>query len=160
MAENKNKRDRAFLMEVDATKTYEQLVNDGKYDRTDPCIKSRNFPIRNISRRTSLFKLFFFSEDMSSEEIIRGMKRGGYKPATIEEHLVFGVKRPELQKKFNIIALGSIHNEYVPSLCFHRDTDARMLNLVVCKGKWRSYLVSENCFLAVRKNFRIFKRKK
>lgn len=150
---------RAFTMEVNGAEDYEKLKADGNCAHVDPGIKSKNLPIWDVSKRTGLFKPFFFNENKSSEEIILSMKRKGYRPATIEDQFTLAAKNPELQKMFNIIALGSMHKNRVPSLCFDRCTDARMHNLVPCKGKWSSFKVSENGFLAVRKNFRVFKRK-
>ncbi len=164
MPKNINKREHAFLMEVNGAEAYEKLKADGNYGLIDPDVKPKNFPIRDISKRTSLFKLFPIDHDMSSKEIFIMMKKDGYQPTVIEELLSLGIKKPELQKEFNIFALGSVHNEYVPALSvddYNFDNkDVRILGLGVNDTEWLSHPVHKNRFLGVRINFRIFKNKK
>ena len=49
-----------------------------------------------------------FGKRIPFEGIISEMDKVGYKPATIWDLLGFAIKEPELQKKFHIVALGSL----------------------------------------------------
>jgi hypothetical protein len=97
-----------FQLEIDGTKTLEQMIADGKYDWKNSDINEKNFPIKDKTKRTATIELFHFVKDISSENAIKAMAKEDFRPATIEELLALGAKQPELQKEFPIIALGSV----------------------------------------------------
>ncbi len=101
----------SFEIEVDGTKTLEQLIADGRYDWKSSDIKKKNFPIKNETKRTATIELFHFGKNISSEDAIKEMEKEGFQPATIEELLALGAKHPDLQREFPIIALGSVWHD-------------------------------------------------
>jgi len=113
-----------IMLTIDYTKTLEQAIAVGKYDRADSDITAKNFPIfpEMVGKKVDVFvKLFHFNRDISSGEAISEMDKGGYRPATSMELLVLGYQYPELQRQFPIVALGSVLRHaslgrYVPYL--------------------------------------------
>jgi len=100
---------------VDYTKTLEQAIADGKYDKKNENINDKNFPVspKMIGKKIEVSaKIFPFNCQTSSEDVIFEMSKVGYRPATLMELLVLGCLYPELQRQFTIIALGSIQLTY------------------------------------------------
>ena len=97
-----------LLVEVDGTKTIEQLIADGKYDWKNSDVNQKNYPVANITKRTTEIELFHFNRSISSDGTKKEMDKAGFRPATIEELLTLGSSNPELQRQFPIIALGSV----------------------------------------------------
>ncbi len=129
----------SFEIEVDGTKTLEQLIADGKYDWKNSDIKKKNFPIKIETKRTATIELFHFGRNISSEDAAKEMEKEGMRPATIEELLALGAKHPDLQREFPIIALGSVWQDFfgnrgVPGLCL--GDDGRSLSLDDWGGDW------------------------
>ena len=96
---------------VDYTKTVEQAITDGNYDWKNDDIIVKNFPIspEMIGKKVEVTtKLFHFNCDISSNDVISEMDKGGYRPATLMELLALGILFPELQRQFSIVALGSV----------------------------------------------------
>ena len=140
-----------FEIEVDGTKTLEQMIADGKYDDKNSDINKKNFPIKDATKRTVTIELFHFDRNISSEDAVKEMKKEGFRPATVEELLALGADQPKLQREFPIIALGSVWRVFygfrcVPSL--NLDGDDRELNLPYWSHGWFG-----SCrFAAVRNN--------
>lgn len=93
-----------------------ELIAAGKYDWVNEKITEVNFPMPegfNLSLEPKLYfdlepRLYHFNRDISSEDVIKEMKKDGFRPATIWNLLDYGAKNPELQKSFMIFALGSV----------------------------------------------------
>lgn len=106
------KGDVFFDLVVDYSRSLKDSIAAGSYDWVNKDITEENFPAEKDERgkKKVTFRpfCFNFNPDIKSEEIIRKMKDEGYRPANIRELLAFGEANPELQKKFRIIALGSI----------------------------------------------------
>lgn len=105
-----------FKVEVDGTKTLEQMIADGKYDQDKFgfCKEQPSFDITNKTKRTEIIKLFYFDKNkkgmsqMYSQHIEMSMKKKGFRLSTVEELLALGAQYPALQRKFPIIAFGSL----------------------------------------------------
>ncbi len=98
-----------FTILVDETKMVEELVFEGKYDRSNSDVVSKNFPCpKNGTKDNKNIVLFHFGKMMTSEQVIAKMDREGYRPATVHELLALGACHPDLQRQFPIIALGSV----------------------------------------------------
>ena len=138
---------------VDYTKTVEQAITDGNYDWKNDDIIVKNFPIspEMIGKKVEVTtKLFHFNCDISSNDVISEMDKGGYRPATLMELLALGTLFPELQRQFPIVALGSAWRDvdnlrYVPFLGV--DASRRRLYLYLFDDDWLTIC----CFLGVRK---------
>jgi len=98
--------------------TYKQVVNydlsvkellkAGKYDWQNEDITDKNFPSTEKGEKEVEFGMFHFKRGISSEDAIAEMKKAGYRPSTMKELLSFGKNNPDLQRKYPIIALGSV----------------------------------------------------
>lgn len=98
-----------FMILVDETLSVEEAVEAGNFGWSDENIVSKNFPKpANGKKSEKEVVLFHFNKSMSSEAAIAEMDKVGYRPATIWELLGLAVKEPDLQRKFPIIALGSV----------------------------------------------------
>jgi len=98
-----------FTVLVDETLSVEEAVKLGSFDRSNENITSVNFPKPASGQKLEKeVVLFHFGRNMSSEAVIAEMDKAGYKPATIWDLLGLAVKEPDLQRKFPILALGSV----------------------------------------------------
>lgn len=103
--------DNEIILNVDYTKTVEQTIADGKYGWVNKDITVKNFPTspEMIGKKVEVFaKLFHFNNRISSDYAISEMDKAGYRPATLMELLTLGILFPELQRRFPIVALGSV----------------------------------------------------
>lgn len=109
-----------IILNIDYTKTIEQVIADGNYDWGNSNINAKNFPIspemtgKKVEVST---KLFHFNKDISSDNAISKMDKDGYRPATLMELLVLGFLFPELQRQFPIVALGSVWHNALDDRC-------------------------------------------
>lgn len=93
-----------------------------------------------------IMTLFHFGKKLLSEEVIAEMNAKGYRPATILELVAFARVNPNLQRQFQIAALGSVKENYAPYL--HKISMRRTLRKRwIIEKKW----CASSRFLAVRK---------
>lgn len=102
---------RVLNIVVDYTRHLDDMIAAGAYplNRSDK-ITENNFPrlAREWGRRNVGFKLLRFDRTVKLDEVNREMEAEGGIHATVRELLAFGAANPELQRKFTIVALGSI----------------------------------------------------
>ena len=124
-----------FPVTVDYTQTLDQMIAAGKYDSVNSDITDKHFPSPSIptglppstgsgqaTKAEIKLELVPFNRTIGSNEAIQKLEQQGLRPATIHELLVFGATYPEEQRKFPVVALGSVwqywyDNRYVPYLC-------------------------------------------
>ncbi len=149
-----------YHVTIDPAKTLAQMIEAGKYDYAHPVIHEKNFPSEtstgNGPYRTAptdiSLVLVHFNKAMKTREIEAELDRRGLRTATLAELLALGAKRPELQRQFPLIALGSSWVgpdglRRVPCLVGNDDGRDLRLGWGDPDGKWR-----EDCrFVAVRK---------
>ncbi len=127
---------------IDYSRTLQEMINAGNYGWTNSNITEKHFPLptelngKNVPVST---KLFHFNRSISSTDATSEMDKAGYRPATLAELLALGEVNPELQKKFPIVALGSVWRDAsdgrdVPVLDF--DGNRRKLYLVWFDDGW------------------------
>jgi len=141
-------------LSIDYTKTVEQVIADGNYNRENSDVTSKNFPIspEMIEKKVEVStKLFHFNRNISSEDVISEMDEAGYRPANLMELLVLGASfpelqgqfsTPELQGRFSTIALGSVwHDAYDGRHVPYLDVNGsrRELDLDHFDGAWSVY---------------------
>ena len=139
-----------FTVSVDETQTIEEAVAAGKFDWSHHEINSKNFPkLTDGQKSEKEVVLFHFEKKMHAEEIATEMDKAGYKPASVWDLLGLAVKKPDLQKEFPVVALGSVctisRNRFVTFL--DEDSTGRKLTLDYVGGAWNS----GSRFAAVRK---------
>jgi len=93
---------------VDYSLTLEQMIALGQYDWKNDDITAKNFPVNGEGKKEITVELVKYESGMSSEAILADLDKNGLRPATHEELLAFGAAFPELQRKFPIVALGSV----------------------------------------------------
>ncbi|MEK7645318.1 MAG: hypothetical protein AAB391_03310 [Patescibacteria group bacterium] len=141
---------------VDYSQALEVMVAAGNYDWTNDGITPKCFPIVGEGKVEFEDALFHFDKDVSSAaaiaQICAADPANPWEPAKIENILAYGAKNPEEQRKFPIIALGSVAEvrggRRVPYL--GGDGSVRSLDLGWFDGGWGA----NDRFLAVRKKSR------
>lgn len=141
---------------VDYGLTLEQMIAAGKFDWLNNDINSDQFPVQGEGNEEYETKLFNFDDNISSENAVRRIKEADpanpWESAKIEHLLAFGTKYPEEQRKYPILALGSVGSpsffgkRNVPYL--YRRVTGRSLHLDWWNNEWHPIYR----FLAVRKN--------
>jgi hypothetical protein len=84
-----------------------EMIAAGRYDWVNSDITAKRFGPETLSLGQEP-KLFHFDRDISSEDAIAEMEKQGYRPATLGDLLKFGAENSEEQRKFPIVALGSV----------------------------------------------------
>lgn len=100
--------DQVFTIVVDYSRSFKDSINAGRYNYVNRDIIEKYFPLANneCGRMERIFKLYHFNKEVDSDDAIRQMNEDGCLPATPQELLAFGEANPELQRQFQIIALG------------------------------------------------------
>lgn len=142
-----------IILTVDYGLTLEQMIAAGNYDWKNDDLTDKRFPIKGEGVQEFEACLIHPNRSISSEDCIQLIKDADktnpWQPAETEHLLAFGAKYPEEQRKFPIIALGSVGKvvgaRYVPYL--RKGGSERDLDVDWFDGGW-----SADCrFLAVRK---------
>jgi hypothetical protein len=126
------------------------MIVNGKYDWRNNGINAKNFPVNGSGKQSFELTLVHFDKRMSSEAVLKEFDKMSMKPAKLEELLAFGSTYKEEQRKYPIVALGSVWRSSggrrgVP--CLSSCSDGRDLNLSWFVNVWHeSYR-----FLAVSK---------
>jgi len=125
------------------------MIAAGRYDWVNSDITEKRFPMPKDFVLGAEPKVFHFDRDISSEKAIALMDADGYRPATIFDLLDYGAKNPEEQRKYPILALGSVALIYGDRCVafLHRDDSERHLDLFWFDFGWSAFCR----FLAVRK---------
>lgn len=137
-------------IKVDYNQNLESMIVDGQYDWKDSGITADRFSINGDGLVEVETILFHFDHSIYSEEAKLLIEEAGWKVAKIEHVLAYGAAYPDEQKKYPILALGSVGevlgSRYV--LVLGWDGSERGLRLSYCVGAW-----NDHCrFLAVRKS--------
>jgi len=139
-----------LTLSVDYSRSLETMIAAGHYDWKNDDITAKRFPV--VGKGVEQFEatLFHFNRNVSSEQAVEAIKKAdGWEPGKIEHLLAFGEKYPEEQRKYPIIALGSVArvggDRDVP--CLSRRGAGRGLHL----PWWGSGWDDRYRFLAVRK---------
>jgi hypothetical protein len=129
------------------------MIAAGRYDWKNGDITAKRFPIEGKGTVEFEAVLIHFNRNISSENAKKQIEEAGYEAAKTEHVLSFGANYPEEQRKFPIVALGSVAGvggrRHV--LFLGRGDSGRGLDFDWWFGDWGS-----DCrFLAVRKVSRI-----
>lgn len=143
-----------IYLAVDCGRTLEEMIAAGKYDWKNDDITSKNFPITGTGKDEWEFELVHPNRDISTTDAQKETAKGSdpanpWMDAKIEHLLAYGEAFPETQRKFPIVALGSVAevdgDRYVPYL--REDASERDLSLRWIGRAWNSRFR----FLRVRK---------
>lgn len=103
--------DEIWEIAVDHGKSFEQLLEEGKYFKGVSYDDVKRFPSRKKTKVTVEMHLLVFEREVTSEEAINEMSARRLRPATIKELLVFGPKLHLSGYDVNVppvVALGSV----------------------------------------------------
>lgn len=101
-------KNNTFRIQVDYDLSVEKAVKAGKYNWEDDDINDKNFPSKHSGSAEIDIQLIHFNKGMSSEDVLKELDKMGLRPAELPELLALGAKYPYEQRKYPIIALGSV----------------------------------------------------
>lgn len=159
-----------YEIEVDYNLTFEEMLAAGKYDLRKcpwqswdiPSVTASTFPMpKDKERRFSLGRhravcklevtLFHYNKATKHEEVETDMRERGFRIPKIEEELAFGAKFPDFQRRFPIVALGTVgsttlHDSGLGYVFLHDHKGQRMIAGIATGGNFGETVR----FLAVR----------
>jgi len=142
-----------YKITIDYSRTLTKMIEAGKYYQVDEDFTPDNFPAK---RRSGVEKievvLVHLGYMATTHKVLTELDRHGFRPATLPELLSLGAAKPGLQRKFPIMALGSVWQDPCGDKCapiLYLEGSERYLCLWVNRSgrRW----VPEVRFLAVRK---------
>lgn len=108
LGNHKEQKENLFLVSINYDLSVEAMVRAGDYDYQNSDITERNFPSEEKGTRELELHLVHFNRVMSSDDVKRELAKLGLRPATLKELLAFGALYKEEQRKYPIVALGSV----------------------------------------------------
>lgn len=128
-----------FPLVVNWARPIEDLVSEGHYDDVTRNMLRAGLEVPEIGFDRIEGDLVSFTRRSSTDDILRALDRVDMRPAKFRELLVFGIKHPDIQREFAIVALGSI-SRFRGKDCLaylHGDRYGRTLVLGVAGDGWR-----------------------
>lgn len=132
--------DLTFTVTVDRFRTVAEAVKAGNYDRANANIHDQSFPFTRsgVKEETEII-LLHFGKAMTLEQVLVEMEKRGLRSADIMEILSIGEQKPELQRQFTIVELGSPWQYPFGDkgvVCLNGRGPERELNLLQHEGDW------------------------
>jgi hypothetical protein len=97
-----------YTVTVNYDLSLEEMIAAGRYDWKHYDITAERFPLQGEGQVEVEITLVHIGRDMSTDNVLKELDARGLRSAKIEELLALGADQPELQRKFPIIALGSV----------------------------------------------------
>lgn len=146
----------AFTVTVNYGRSLRNSVKAGKYDWSNRHITAERFPSKRTGTANVEIILVKFENKMGFDDSVREIDNRGLRPVELPELLAFGGKYPNVQKRFPVVALGSVwhHPNGFRDIPFlNRCDDERTLDLCSCVYDWdpHSWFASLFRFAAIRK---------
>lgn len=129
-----------FTVVIDYGLSLSEMIKLGKYDWVNNDITENHFPVKGVGKKEIVIELVHFNLILNSEDAIKEMTERGLRSATIEELLGLGAAYPDIQRKFPIVAIGSVWqgpdsgDRYVP--CLNESASERDLHLSWLDSGW------------------------
>jgi hypothetical protein len=140
-----------YQITIDRSKSFDELIADGKFDWKNNDITEEHFPIEKQGESSVEAILVCFAEALTDEEVNEKMEKEGLRRADTIETLSFAAQHPEVQIKYAIVsgAFWARHDGHRYFLCLGGDRDGFCLHLdwFYRGDRW----LSQFRFLAVRK---------
>jgi len=105
-----------FQITVDYNLTVEEMIVLAGYRRISDNITNKTVEWSSEltgKQITNLAKLFYYENSVKSEFVIADMKKSGFRPATLAEHLAFMKTHIHLADIFPIVTLEYFWSEYL-----------------------------------------------
>ena len=126
---------------VDYDLSLQEMIAAGQYDLVNDDITPERFPVIGKGVMQLIPQLVHFNRNISSDDAEKELDKKGLRPATLAELLAFGKTYPEVQRKFPVVALGSVAeingDRFVAYL--DRGGSGRSLGLRYRDRAWRAY---------------------
>jgi hypothetical protein len=142
LAQAARKPREAFPVTVNYDLSVEEAILAGAYQAVNGSITSKNFPSSKKGQADLEITLVRFDERMSSESVLRQLDEESLRAAELPELLAFGAKYPDVQRKFSVVALGSVWKDRKGSRnvpCLYEASEGRYLDLHWWDDGWYSY---------------------
>jgi len=97
---------------VDYDLSLQEMIAAGQYDLVNDDITPERFPVIGKGVMQLISQLVHFNRNISSDDAEKELDKKGLRPATLAELLAFGKTYPEVQRKFPVVALGSVARIY------------------------------------------------
>lgn len=101
-------RTKLYPLTVDYDRPFAEMVLAGGYDHGNEYVTEERFPVAGSGVVASELELVCLERNASSEEVLRTLDSDGSRLGRIGELLALGAARPEVQRSFPIVALGSV----------------------------------------------------
>ncbi|PCI20879.1 hypothetical protein COB64_01310 [Candidatus Wolfebacteria bacterium] len=135
-----------LIIELDFL-SFSEVMDSAKFAFVDESINADDFSSKATgSSRKDTVLVIYFGRIMSSKSVIAKMSYAGIYPGTSNPLFVVGAQYPELQKKYPIVALGSVdETKMLPVLEYNsritneeeaKTMDERDVILVAWDGQW------------------------
>jgi hypothetical protein len=98
----------SFRIVVDYGLTLDAMIMAGQYEFWSERITPQAFPITGEGKQGLTAQLIHFNRRISTRDVLKELDKMGLRAGRIEELLAFGATFPEIQRKFFVIALGSV----------------------------------------------------
>lgn len=124
---------------VDYSKSLVQMIAVGTYDWVNSDITAEHFPAKGEGRVELVPELVHYGKFMNSDDIVQDLDQRGFRPATLPELLAYGEKYPDKQRKFPIVALGSVWRYWDGArhvACLDGPDSRRWLHLNIWESGW------------------------
>jgi len=142
LAQAARKPREAYPVTVNYDLSVEEAIDAGAYQAVNASITSKNFPSSQKGQADLEITLVRFDERMSSETVLRQLDEESLRAAELPELLAFGAKYPDVQRKFSVVALGSVWKDRKGSRnvpCLYAASEGRYLDLHWWDDGWYSY---------------------
>lgn len=119
------------------------LIRKGEFKSLNNPAVFKNFQTARRGEVNLTLELYSSTRTVTSEEVIQDLKRLNLRPAEFHELLVFGIKYPEVQSYYDIVALGSVwlinngsSEQLAVPYIFDSEYFGRGLNIIFFNQKW------------------------
>lgn len=115
----------SYPVVVDYGLSLADMIAAGRYDWTNSNITAVHFPFTGEGKVEMAIELVHFGRVIEDgDEGLRELDKMGLRAATLPELLAFGIRYPDVQQQFPIVALGSVWqhrygDRHVPALWEH-----------------------------------------
>jgi hypothetical protein len=131
-------RDGVFIV-VDYTRSLAEMIKAGAYDWVNSDITESHFPVQGQGKQELVPEIIHYGKFMSSDDIVKDLDKRGLRRGTVHELCSYGEKFPDEQRKYPIVALGSVWRGRGGDrcvACLYGDDSKRELCLALWDGDW------------------------
>lgn len=102
-----------YRLIVDYDRPFDRMIYHLGCDYNNSNITEKNFPSQESGSKEVEFVLHHPNRTIRSNEVLKEMEGQNLRPATLKELAAFGIKYPNMQRDFPIVALGSVWRDFI-----------------------------------------------